>query len=148
MKQYKTYKESETRVVAKKFAESLATRKLAKKALIIGFTGELGAGKTTFIKSFTRSMGVRKKITSPTFVILRRFKINSKPFKNIFHIDAYRISEKSELSAVGIDKILESPSNIVLVEWADRIKNVLPKDTIWVKFKYGKERDERTITID
>ena len=110
--------------------------------------GELGAGKTTFIKSFTRSMGVRRKITSPTFLILRRFKINNKFFDNIFHIDAYRIKEKKELSAIGIGKILKDPSNIVLVEWADRIKNVLPKTTIWVKFKYGEERDERTITIN
>ena len=148
MSQYKTNKESDTRAVAKDFAKTLKNRKPGKNALVVGFTGELGAGKTTFIKSFTRSMGVRRKITSPTFLILRRFKINNKFFSNIFHIDAYRIKKESELSMVGIEKILENPSNIVLVEWADRIKKVLPKTTIWVKFKYGKKRDERTITID
>ena len=148
MKHYKSNKESETRVIAKNFAKTLKTKKRGRNALVIGLMGELGAGKTTFIKSFTRSMGVRKKITSPTFIIFRRFKINNKSFANIFHIDAYRIKGKNELSAVGIEKILESPSNIVLVEWADMIKKVLPKTTIWVKFKYGKERNERTITID
>ena len=73
---------------------------------------------------------------------------DQKIFKNIFHVDAYRISDAKELLEVGVEEILKNPLNIVLVEWADRVKRVLPKETIWVKFKYGKERNEREIIID
>jgi len=143
-----TKKESETRVIARELAKKLSSKRPKSTALVVGFTGELGTGKTTFIKSFIRSMGVRKKITSPTFLIVRRFNIKHGGFENIYHVDAYRIKGGRELSAVGADEIFNSPKNIVLVEWADRVKDVLPKSTIWVKFKYGKERNEREITID
>ena len=135
----------ETQALAKNF---LLQFKSFDRSLVLALSGNLGAGKTTFIKSFIRSMGVKKRITSPTFLILRRFAINNKIFKNIFHVDAYRIKDEKDLRGINIRDVLKEPSNIVLVEWADRIKKVLPKETIWVKFKYGKERDEREITID
>ena len=146
---YRTKKPSETRELAKKLTKEISKTSLDRSALVIGFAGELGTGKTTFIKSFVRSMGVSNKVTSPTFLILRRFKMpKGKNFKNIFHIDAYRIEKESELSDVGLEDILDEPQNIVLIEWADRVKGVLPKKMIWVKLKYGKERDERKIIID
>jgi len=148
VKNYKTKNPNETRIIAKKFAEDISKSKNTKRALVVGLTGELGAGKTTFIKSFIKSMGVKKRITSPTFLIQRRLSIKHKTFKNIFHIDAYRVNDKKELSEIGIEEILKDPSNIVLIEWADRVRKILPKGAIWVKFIYGKERDERKIIID
>jgi len=144
-----TNSEKETSSLAKRIAKELTQKDLAGKALIIGLTGELGAGKTTFIKSFMRELGIRNKITSPTFIILRRFKLpKGGNYKNIFHIDAYRLSKEKELSEIGIDKEMKNPENIILIEWADRIEKVLPKGTIWLKFKYGKNRNERHIIIN
>jgi tRNA threonylcarbamoyladenosine biosynthesis protein TsaE len=148
MRAYKTKSTNETRKVAKEVAGALPRLKSHKRALVLGFEGELGAGKTTFIKALMRAMGVRRKITSPTFIILRKFKTNRNKFKNIFHIDAYRTEKAKELSELGINEIFSDPQNLVLVEWADKIKQVLPKDTIWVKFNYGKERDEREIIVN
>ncbi|OGY57505.1 MAG: tRNA (adenosine(37)-N6)-threonylcarbamoyltransferase complex ATPase subunit type 1 TsaE [Candidatus Colwellbacteria bacterium RIFCSPHIGHO2_02_FULL_45_17] len=148
MKRYITKSPAKTRALARNIAENPKRPRPTQGATVLGLIGDLGAGKTTFIKSFIRSMGVKKRITSPTFLILRRFAINNKIFKNIFHVDAYRIKDEKDLRGINIRDVLKEPSNIVLVEWADRIKKVLPKETIWVKFKYGKERDEREITID
>jgi len=148
MKKHRTKKESETRVLAKKFAAEILKKPNKNSAVVIGLVGELGAGKTTFVKSFLKEAGVKRKITSPTFIIMRRFRINKGLFSNVFHIDAYRIKTAKDLKPINAEKILEDPSNIVLVEWADRIEKDLPKSTIWVKFRYGKERNEREITFN
>jgi len=148
MKKYKTKNPKETGKAARELAAQILKRKRGKKAAVVALTGELGAGKTTFIKSFMREAGVKRRITSPTFLILRRFGIKSANFKNIFHIDAYRLENPEDLKATRAKEALASPENIVLVEWAEKIKKVLPKDTIWVKFKYGKDRNEREVIID
>lgn len=146
---FKTNKPKDTAKIAISLAKDLVNRAPGKRALVLGFTGDLGAGKTTFIKSFIRALGVRKKVTSPTFLISRRFGLpKGGRYKNVFHVDAYRISNSKELSEIGIEDIMNERGNIVLVEWADRIKHVLPKGMIWVKFKHGKGESQRHITID
>lgn len=148
MRKYITKSAAETRKVAQEFAESLLEKKQGKNALVVGLTGELGAGKTTFVKAFMRSAGVKRRITSPTFLILRRFAIKNKNFRNIFHVDAYRIEKKEDLAGTKATEAMTDPKNIVLAEWAEKIKEVLPRETIWVKFTYGKERNERKVVID
>lgn len=145
---FETNKPKDTAKIATSLAKDLVNKAPGSKALVVGFTGELGAGKTTFIKSFIRALGVKKKITSPTFLISRRFNLpRGSMYKNVFHIDAYRISNNSGLSEIGIENIINNQGNMVLVEWADRMKHVLPKDMIWVKFKHGKGESQRHITI-
>lgn len=144
----KTQSARETQIFAKEVAENLIKKRRTKNAVVIGLIGDLGAGKTTFVKSFTRSLGVKRRITSPTFLILRRFGVKRGIYRNVFHIDAYRVGGKERLPDINFAEIIKNKSNIVLVEWADRVKRVLPKDTIWVQFKYGKERNEREIIID
>ena len=144
-----TRSSKETEALAKSLAKEVIKKKPAKGALVIGLIGDLGAGKTTFIKSFIRAVGIKKRVTSPTFLILRRFRMpRNENFQNIFHVDAYRIEKKEDLKEVGMDEVLSNPRNIVLIEWADNIKSVLPKKLIWVKFKHGRERNERHITIN
>lgn len=139
----------ETKALAKSLAESVLKEKPKKNALIIGFQGDLGAGKTIFIKSFIRALGVKHRITSPTFLISRRFALpKTSNYENVFHVDAYRITETKELKEVGIDKAIKNPGNIVLIEWADRVRGVLPKGTVWVKFKHGEREEQRYITIN
>jgi len=148
-KDFETNKPKDTGKIAISLAKDLVGRAPGNGALVVGLTGELGTGKTTFIKSFIRALGVKKKITSPTFLISRRFGLPRRnTYENVYHIDAYRISNNKELSGIGMENIIKNPDNMVLVEWADRIRHVLPKDTIWVKFRHGKGESQRHITID
>ena len=111
------------------------------KALVIGMEGELGAGKTTFIKGFAKGLGVKEKVLSPTFVLMKIYKLNNKSavYKFFVHIDAYRLKDHRDLLALGIKEILVDPQNIVLIEWSDRVKKILPRKYIKIHFDHIEE---------
>ncbi len=116
-----------------KIALGLAKKALkSKRPFILGLKGNLGSGKTTFIQGFGKGLGIKDRILSPTFVILKRFKIKD---KNFYHIDCYRIKSPKEILDLGFKEIISNSQNIVAIEWADKIKKIMPKDTIWLKFK-------------
>jgi len=118
-----------------------------KGALVFALTGDLGSGKTTFVQGFLRGLGVKKRTTSPTFIIFRRFALSHLLFANLYHADAYRLKKAKDLSALGFKGILDDPKNIVLIEWAEKIKKILPKNTIWIKFSHGKGELDRIIKL-
>lgn len=125
----------QTQKIAKFLAkEILKSSRPKKKALVIGLQGNLGSGKTTFIQGMAKGFGIKEKITSPTFVILKKFLI---PHSHLFfyHMDCYRINGPKEINDLGFDEIINQPENIVAIEWAERIKKILPKSTLWIKFK-------------
>lgn len=129
------------------FAKKIAGKSIGrKKSLVLALSGELGTGKTTFTQSFAKTLGVKKRILSPTFLIMKRFPLTKSNFQNLYHIDAYRI-KSSDLRKLGIKEIFKG-QNIVLIEWADRVKEILPKGTVWIRFKHGKRENERQITIN
>ncbi len=145
---YKTTSSAQTKRIAAGLAkELLRVKTKRKKALVLALSGDLGSGKTTFVQRFLRSLGIRKKITSPTFVIFKRFKIQDLRFKNGYHIDCYRIKKSKELLDLGIKEILNNPQNIVLIEWAEKIKKSLSRDTIWLRFYHGKKINQRILKI-
>ena len=113
--------------------------KIRKKAIIIGLEGELGSGKTTFIQGMAKGLEIKEKITSPTFVIMRRYGW-------FCHIDCYRLNSPQDLLDLGFKEIISQP-NIVVIEWAEKIKKILPKDTFWIKFEYL-DKDKRMIAFD
>ncbi len=126
-------------------------------ALVLALQGELGAGKTTFIQGLGKALGIKEKILSPTFVIMRRYGVRplgrdkGSPAKagtpmNLYHLDCYRLNGVEDLSGLGFEEILKDKKNLVVIEWAERIKNVLPKDAVWIKFEHRGE-DERKIRI-
>lgn len=143
---YKTTSSKQTKKLAGFLTKKFLKIK-RKNALILALQGELGAGKTTFIQGFLRALGVRKKITSPTFVLIKCYMLHASCFKNTYHIDCYRIKKASELLKLGLKEILENPQNIVLIEWAERIQRVLPKNAIWIKFFHGSKENIRSIRI-
>jgi len=141
---------SKSAKITYKIAEKLAKELLAvkinlKKALVIGLQGDLGTGKTTFIQGFAKGLGIKHKIISPTFVIMRIYRPGPKNNFYLHHLDAYRISKQKELLALNFKQIISNPKNIIIVEWADKIKKLLPKKIILISFKYGKEKNERVI---
>jgi len=135
----------ETQKLAVKLIKDLIREK-TKSALVLGLVGELGAGKTTFIQGLAKSLKIKERILSPTFVIMKRFAIGDNPFANLYHIDCYRIENPKELSALGFKEIIKNSKNLVVIEWAEKIKKILPKDTVWLKFEHLGE-DQRRITI-
>jgi tRNA threonylcarbamoyladenosine biosynthesis protein TsaE len=110
---------------------------------ILALEGELGSGKTTFTQGFLAGLRVKGPYTSPTFLVIKNYKkkIPIKPkssntkTQNIYHIDTYRIKDKDILS-LGWEEIISNPENIVIIEWADRIKKIIPKHALWIKFKW------------
>jgi tRNA threonylcarbamoyladenosine biosynthesis protein TsaE len=121
--------------------------------VVIALLGDLGAGKTTFVQGFMKGLGSKKRVASPTFILMRRHKLSSgvssktKAFSNVFHIDAYRLKNPDQFGVLGLDEIVKDPKNIVLIEWPEQAKKMLPKNATWIKFTYGKKENERTITI-
>jgi len=134
---------AQTKKLSEKFVKEILAKKPEKKSFVIGLQGKLGSGKTTFTQGFAKSLGIKKKILSPTFVILKRFKIKN---RNFYHIDCYRIQKSKELLDLGFKGIISNPKNIVAVEWADRIKEIMPKHTLWIQFEFVDEKT-RKITI-
>lgn len=110
-----------------------------KSALIIGLEGDLGGGKTTFVQGLAKGLGVREKITSPTFVILKKYG------EHFYHLDCYRITTK-DLVDLDFKEIVSNPQNIVVIEWAERIKKSLPSNAFWIKFKYL-DKNKRKLLI-
>jgi tRNA threonylcarbamoyladenosine biosynthesis protein TsaE len=119
-----------------------------KKALVLGLKGDLGGGKTTFLQGFARGLKVKEKVLSPTFVIMRRFKIpkNKSCFSDFYHMDSYRIKKPKEIQELGFKKIVSSSNNIVAIEWADKISKALPEKTIWIDFDFI-DKNKRKITV-
>lgn len=109
-------------------------------ATVVALIGELGAGKTTFVQKFAKAYGTRETLTSPTFVILKKY-------GNLVHIDAYRLKNAKELEALGIHDLIANPNNIIFIEWADRVKEILPEDHITIHFDHVDETT-RKISID
>ncbi len=136
-----------TAIVAKLFAAEILKTKPGKHATVIGLEGDLGAGKTFFVKNFMRALGVRHKLTSPTFILMRSFRISKSVYRTAYHVDAYRV-DADGLKKLGFRDVLKDPGNIVLIEWADRVRRILPKGTIFIKFTHRKNQNERHLTFN
>jgi len=136
-KKYTTTSYKQTQKLGEKFAKDfLALRdprgtpqSEKKHALVLGLKGNLGGGKTTFLQGFARGLGVKEKVLSPTFVVMRRF-------NNFYHIDCYRLKNEKDIIELDFKKIISNPKNIVAIEWPEKIKKVLPKTTTYIKFKF------------
>ena len=148
---YRSFSSEETKKLGHDIAHVLKREK--KCATVFALQGDLGAGKTTFVQGFLKGLGSKKRATSPTFVLMRRHALRAgrvggqKKFRNVFHIDAYRLKRPEHLAALELDVILNEPGNVILIEWPEQAKKFLPKNTTWLKFRYGKKENERIISI-
>ncbi|MBU6415365.1 tRNA (adenosine(37)-N6)-threonylcarbamoyltransferase complex ATPase subunit type 1 TsaE [Patescibacteria group bacterium] len=146
----RTKNKKETQNIAFALAKEIARHK-SERAFVAGLVGDLGSGKTTFTQGFARGLGVKEKIKSPTFILMQIFELprrrKAMQYKNFIHIDAYRIAHKKELEHLGLQKMFRDPHNIILIEWADRIKSLLPKRAATITFSHGGKINERAIRI-
>ena len=160
---YLSKNERETQKIAGKLAEKIMkglsarlppTPRIwrASRASIITLEGELGAGKTTFVKGFAKALRIKAKIKSPTFVLMKKYTIpkNTKykiqDTKYLYHLDCYRVRDHRNLVTLDIESLFRSPSNIVLIEWPERVSKILPKKLIRVHIDHINS-NTRKITI-
>jgi len=107
----------------KKFAFNFARRLEGGEVLCL--IGDLGGGKTCFTKGLARGLGIKKMIASPSFLLLKVHKIKGRAIKYFCHVDAYRIKSSKEMVDLGLKDYLNQKNTVVVIEWADKIKNIL-----------------------
>lgn len=111
-------------------AEAASFARLLKRsperATLVTLSGELGAGKTTFVKIIAQELGIEEVVNSPTFVLEKIYLLpEGKPFRRLIHIDAYRLERGSDLAPLGFDELIRDPSNLILLEWPKRVEDRL-----------------------
>jgi len=114
---------------------------------VLAMYGDLGAGKTKFLQGLSKGLGVKSQVNSPTFNILKLYKvIANKNIKSFCHIDAYRLHSEKDLLSLGIEEYFQDDKTVTAIEWAEKIENILPKKTITIKIRHLEE-ERREITI-
>ncbi len=108
-------------------------------AIVLGFCGDLGTGKTTLTQEIAKILGIKEKVISPTFVIMKSYQLKAGSCKLFIHIDAYRLENEKELLKLGWKELINNPENLIIVEWADKIKKILSKDTVYVCLEHINE---------
>jgi len=146
-KKITTNNPAQTQQIADELAHEILAAGSQNSAVILALRGDLGAGKTTFLQGFARALGIYEVVNSPTFVVMKRFKIKGQQFANFYHIDCYRLDNPEDMSHLGFAEIISNPKNIVAIEWPEKISQILPKEhIISINFDHGAE-NERTIHI-
>lgn len=112
---------------------------------IFALSGPLGAGKTTFIQGFAQGLGIKNRLISPTFILMRQYEIPNSQGK-LFHIDLYRLDKVTDIDSLGLSEIFTNPQNIVLIEWADKLGELLPKNAVKIDLK-PISNNERVIEV-
>ncbi len=116
-------------------------------ANVLALSGDLGVGKTTFTQLLLKRLGVVEKVTSPTFVILKKYDIDFKNYKKVWHMDCYRLENVKELEVLDFQEIIKDKESLIIIEWAEKIKGAIPADAFWMNFSHGGNEGERIIEI-
>jgi tRNA threonylcarbamoyladenosine biosynthesis protein TsaE len=139
MLKYIAKNEEETMELGRKLAGNLTA------GSTVAVTGDLGAGKTIFVKGVAKGLSIHEHITSPTFTIIQSYKGDD---LTLHHFDVYRIANEDELFETGFFEYLHS-DDICVIEWADLVESLIPSDAIWVNIeRYGNDTNKRSITIE
>lgn len=149
---YHSHSAQETEKIGEELASQLPSR-------ILALIGELGSGKTTFVKGLAKGLGIKKRILSPTFVFIRRYSISPRRSPRriggstvrgvmgfLYHIDLYRLEKETEVKGLGLEEIFADDKNLVVIEWAEKIKKLLPKNAVIINFQYL-DKNKRKIEI-
>lgn len=130
----------ETQEIAAKIVSELG------KGTMICLWGDLAAGKTTFTQGVAKSLGIDR-LTSPTFIIMREYQAkNHQAIKTLYHMDLYRLESSEDIKSFDIEELLLDSSNLVIIEWPEKMEDTLPKDRIDVFIK-ATDDNEREIKI-
>ncbi len=127
-------------------------------ATVVGLVGDLGAGKTTFTQAAALALGIQARVTSPTFVIMKSYQISCQgspltqgqgdpfyPWKRLIHIDCYRLDGPKDLLRLGWKEIMADPKNLILIEWPERVGDLIFSPTLKISFEVAAEDSRRVI---
>lgn len=135
---------------AERFLTALSSRSFVeRRAVVVGLSGDLGAGKTAFVKEIAKLLGIQEIVTSPTFILEKIYEIPGNSFfrdnfLKLIHIDAYRLEKGEEMKSLGWEAILSEKTNLVFLEWPEQVESALPKEMITLSFEY---KDDKTRNI-
>ena len=135
---YTVHSVEETWAVAAQLAPELSP------GCVVALTGDLGAGKTTFMQGLGFALGVKRPVTSPTFTLSVEYPT---PRFKLVHMDLYRLNGPDDLLTIGFPEYLESGA-VVAVEWPERAGDLIPSNAIRIHFTLTENSDTRTITIE
>ncbi|MEK7131881.1 MAG: tRNA (adenosine(37)-N6)-threonylcarbamoyltransferase complex ATPase subunit type 1 TsaE [Patescibacteria group bacterium] len=139
-----TNSQPETELVGKKLADKL------KGGDILLLSGDLGAGKTSLIKGIAVGLGIKQKITSPTFTLMNVYEIGNKKLeiKKLIHIDTYRLKDEKELLEIGVEDYLGRPDTICAIEWPEKISGLLKnRKTIKINLEHTQNPHQRKVGV-
>ena len=144
----------ETDKIAKIFLDKLLkNKKKPKGALVVGLSGDLGSGKTAFTKFAAKHLGIKNKVFSPTYVILKKYSLplprgsarraRGSGFRFFFHMDAYRLESEKELLNLGWKEIIDNDEHLIFIEWPENISKAMPSNSkfVFIKHKNDKQRN-------
>lgn len=130
--------EQETEAIGRELAQRLAP------GAVVAFTGDLGAGKTAFVRGMAQGLGISQRVTSPTFTIVNEYE-GPTP---LFHFDMYRLNGSEDLFDIGWEDYL-SRGGVCAVEWSEQVADALPEGTVYVTLTRHPEHDGwRSITVE
>jgi len=141
---YEVSSKEELEQIAKDFILNIEPQKNC--ATLVGLYGDLGAGKTTFTQYTAKTLGVPDVVVSPTFVIEKIYELTGQKFSHLIHIDAYRLESSSELLNLGWQKIISDPNNLILIEWPERVADIMPEH-VKVHIKHQESETAREIEV-
>lgn len=127
---------TDTALIAAEYLKELA---VGESATVVALEGDLGSGKTSFVQALARALGVKGEVTSPTFVVEKVYKLEGRAFSHLVHIDAYRIESSAELVHLGWNELIADRGNLIVVEWPERIADILPANKKTVSFQFVDE---------
>ncbi len=136
----------ETKFLGRQLAASLLEQKRGERApTIICLYGQLGSGKTTFAQGFAQGLGITNRLLSPTFIIVRRYQL-SDDTSFLYHLDLYRLKTSKDIEGLGLWEIFQDPDSYVLIEWAEKLTELLPERRIDIWFNTLSD-DKHRITM-
>ncbi len=142
----KIYKENELSEIASYIKKELVSFDLSG-AVLMTFSGDLGAGKTTLIQEIARQFNIQDTVVSPTYMIMKKYEIpQGGKFENLIHIDAYRIENEDELVNIGWDEYMANPKNLILIEWPERVVTHTKNPNLHITLTHHND-DSRKIAI-
>jgi len=137
-----THQDQETFVLGQKIATKCVGGEF------IALVGELGSGKTKLIQGLAKGLGIKKRVNSPTFNVLKLYNTDNKQgIRYLCHVDAYRLHSGKELINLGIQEFINDSQTITVVEWAEIVKKIWPLKTNLIKIKFISE-SERKIKLN
>lgn len=138
---------TDTDKIAELFLDKIIKKSTKNKgATVVGLLGDLGAGKTTFTQFVAKYLGIKNKVNSPTFVIIKKYPLKIRNYKFLIHIDAYRLKNENELLRLGWQEIINDKEHLVFIEWPENAIKAMPKNMSYIYITH-RNNDERGLEL-